>query len=291
MRVETLVFLALALIASDAAAQARRKPIEPGSPGNATAATTVGSGLIQVESGVAYSHTDTSSGVERRFSVESSLRLGLTETVELRVDGEPIVSLGGPDRAVGSGDYVLNLVWYFTQPRPESSWPALAVQPFLKVPTATGPIGSGKTDFGALMLASFDLPGAIALDVNAGMAAVGQTRPSGWLLQAIVGATATWAPDNPLAPFIGVTYFSREERGSGDRLSVQAGLLWRVTHDFALDASVETGLLGQTPEYLPRPGFSLRFGRSPRRSGVVRASNRLRAARGASGRWRTSIRR
>jgi len=261
VRFAATLLAALLFCPGAAAAQARRTPIEPGRPDTTNSTTTVEPGVIQLENGVAYSHTSTGSGVERRLSIESSVRVGLADQLEFRLDAEPIVWLRGPDNATGSGDYVLNLVWRFEQPRSGSAWPALGVQPFLKVPAATGPIGSGKVDVGTLLLASLDLPADLSLDVNAGLAALGQRRPSGWLLQAIVSSTLTWAPDERWVPFVGIAYFSRDQRGSGDRLSVQAGVFWRLTHDFAVDASVETGLMGQTPEYLPRIGCSIRFGR------------------------------
>src|SRR4029453_9374990 len=72
---------------------------------------------------------------------------------------------------------------------PEDSWqPSLALLPFVTLPVSEPPIGTGNTDFGALLLASFALPAQMSPDVNPGLAALRQTRPGGYLLQAIVAA-------------------------------------------------------------------------------------------------------
>ncbi|MGH7354734.1 MAG: transporter [Candidatus Rokuibacteriota bacterium] len=253
--------LALLLGAGVAEAQPPPAPITPDRPDVANGTSTVGAGLVQIESGLGYSRTGAAGGAERRFSVEATLRLGLTDRLEFAINAEPFVRLRDSDEATGSGDYQLVLKWRFYDPPEGSGLPSLGVQPSVKLPTASAPIGTEKVDFGALALATFELPWDLSLDVNAGLAALGQTRPSGYLLQALVAATLGAEIQERWLPFVALAYASRAERDAGDTLSVQAGLVWRATRDVALDLSGQTSLIGQAPDYLLRVGVSVRFGR------------------------------
>lgn len=253
--------LAVLLVAGAAEGQSALPPINPDRPDAANSTATVGAGVLQVEGGLAYSRTTAAGGAQRQFFVEGSLRAGLTEGFEARIDSQPFVKQWGPDAATGSGDYSLGFKWRFYDPPEGSGLPSLGVQPAVRLPAASAPIGTEKVDFGAVALASFDLPWDLSLDVNAGLAALGQTRPGGYLLQALVAATLGAAIEERWLPFVGLAYASRATHGSRDTLSIQPGLIWRVTPNAALDLSVQTSLLGPAPDYVVRAGASIRFGR------------------------------
>jgi hypothetical protein len=101
----------------------------------------------------------------------------------------------------------------------------------------------------------------VSLDVNAGLAAVGQSRPSGYLLQAIVAAGVARDLVDWLTLFSDVIYTSRDERAGRDSVGLDAGVIWRPRRDVAVDASVVTSLAGPGPDWALRAGVSLRFGR------------------------------
>jgi hypothetical protein len=238
------------------------EPIAPDRAGAATGAGTVGRGAVQLEAGLAYERERIAgSPTDRRFTVEAVLRAGVTERLELRVDGQPLVRLRGVEDDTSHGDFGLGAKYRFLDATDGSWVPALAVLPFVKLPVAEEPIGSGKTDFGALLLASFALPGQLSLDVNAGLAAVGQSRPNGYLLQAIVAAGVSRDLVDWLTLFSDVIYHSREERAGRDSVVLDAGVIWRPSRDVAVDASVVTSLAGPGPDWALRAGVSLRFGR------------------------------
>ena len=252
--------LAALLVAGAAEAQ-QPAPISPDRPDAANSTATVGAGVVQVEGGFAYSRTGATGGAQRQFFVEGTLRAGLTERFEARIDGQPFVKQWGPDAATGSGDYFLGFKWRFFDPPEGSGLPSLGVQPAVKLPTASAPIGTERVDVGAVALASFDLPWDLSLDVNGGLAAIAQTRPGRYLLQALVAATLGAEIDERWLPFVALAYASRSQRDGGDTLSAQAGLVWRATRNVALDLSGQTSLIGQAPDYLLRAGASIRFGR------------------------------
>jgi Putative MetA-pathway of phenol degradation len=253
---------ALALLPLAAGAADEPEPIAPDRAGASTATSTVGSGAFQLEAGVAYERERIGgSPSARRFTVETGLRGGVTDRLELRVEGEPLVRLRGAEDETGHGDFTISAKYRFHDPA-EGRWqPSLGVLPFVKLPVTEEPIGSGKTDLGALLLASFALPGGVSLDANAGLAAVGQSRPGGYLLQAIVAAGASRDVADWLTLFGDVVYASREERGARDGVVLDGGLIWRPTRDVAIDASAVTSLAGAGPDWALRAGVSVRFGR------------------------------
>ena len=159
------------------------------------------------------------------------------------------------------GDFTLAAKYRFLD-GPEGSWlPSLGLLPFVKLPVSEEPLGSGKTDVGALLLVSLELPARLNLDFNGGLAAVGQSRPSGYLLEAILAAGLSRDLGERLTLFTDLFYATRDERQGRDGLLLDAGVIWRPTPDVALDASVVTSLAGRGPDWALRGGVSVRFGR------------------------------
>jgi hypothetical protein len=253
---------ALALLPLAAWAADEPEPISPDRAGAATSTSTVAPGAFQLESGLAYSRERIGgSPPERRFTVEAGVRAGVTDHLELRIEAEPLVRLRGAEDDTDHGDFTLSAKYRFLDAS-EGSWrPSLGVLPFVKLPVAEAPIGSGKTDFGALVLASFALPGQVSLDVDAGLAAVGQSRTGGYLLQAIVAAGASRDLTDWLTLFSDLVYASRAERAARASVALDAGVIWRPTRDVAVDTSVVTSLAGPGPDWAVRGGVSIRFGR------------------------------
>jgi outer membrane putative beta-barrel porin/alpha-amylase len=262
VRALAAVGLALLLPLGPAWAADEPEPISPDRAGAATNASPVGRGVLQLETGLVYGRERVANSPDdRRFTVETAIRAGLTERLELQVQAEPVVRLRGADDATDHGDIGLGAKYRLLGAAGESWWPALAVLPFVILPVTEPPIGTGKTDLGALVLASFTLPGQVSLDVDAGFAANGQRRPGGFLLQAIVAAGASRDLAGDVTLFSDVVYASRHDRAGRDSVQLDTGVIWRPARDVALDASGVTSLAGRGPDWAVRAGVSVRFGR------------------------------
>lgn len=219
-------------------------------------------GAFQIEAGVLYERSSVGgSPAERRLAIEAGLRVGVTDRLEVRLEGEPFVRLRGAEEDTGYGDLRLGLKYRFLDARAGAWWPSLGVQPFVKLPIASEPIGTERPDLGALALASFDLPGDLGLDLNAGPVLVGQSRPSGHLIQALTSASLSRELTEKLSSFVEIFFASREERQGRDAVGLDAGLLYALTPTLALDAAVQTSLAGPGPDWALRAGLSVRFGR------------------------------
>lgn len=233
--------------------------VDPDRPDLTNSARTVPRGGFQLESGVEYSRTrHAGAQTERRFLVDALARAGVAERVELQLGWQPLVHLRGDEDDTGVGDVTLAMKYRFFDGA--APWPTLGVRPFLKLPTADEPLGSGRVDFGAVALASFDLPAGFGLDVNAGLAAIGQGRPSGHLLQALASASLSLDVGDA-APFVELAFASRSARDARDSVNLDAGVVYRVTKRIAVDAAAQTSLTGDGPDWAVRAGVTFRFGK------------------------------
>ena len=252
---------ALLVVAAHGAAAAQPR-IEPDRPDLTDSVKTVQPSAVQIEAGLGYSHTSVG-GVpsERRLTVQGLLRAGLTNSLEVRLGGEPFVRVRGTEDDTGHGDVTLGLKYRFLDARDGAWWPALGVLPSVKLPAASEPIGSERPDYTLLGLASFTLPWDFALDVNAGPALVGQSRPNGYLLQALTSASLSRELTDRLSSFVEIFYASRAQRDGRDAVGLDAGLTYSLSSRVALDVAVETSLAGPGPDWALTAGISARFGR------------------------------
>ena len=240
------------------AADDSRFTVEPDRPDISNSTHIVPVRALQAELGLEYAraHDDT---LGRRLALQTTLRTGLTDRLEVRLDGEPLVRLKEDSDDVGLGDLAVGVKARVFEPPAGQGWPTLGVQPFVKLPTARVPIGSGRLDAGALLLADQDLPWELQLTVNAGLVAVGQRH--GILLQGLASASLSREFWGRLSPFLEGFFASREEREGRDTVGVDAGAIYLVTRRVAVDAAAEVTLNRRRPEYALRTGVSLLVGR------------------------------
>ena len=258
LRILVLAALLLAPAAGLAAEDAGT--IEPDRPDVSNSTRTVPRGAVQLETGVEYSRTRAAEQQDRRLlAVSAGLRVGITDRLEVGVDGEPIIRLRGEEDATDHGDVFLNAKYRFLDA--QGGWPSLGVQPFLKLPLAEAPLGSEKPDLGVIGLASFDLPWQLDLDVNAALALIGQSRPGGYLVQGRTSASLSRELVDRLSAFAEVFFASRDEWRSRHAVGFDTGLVWKLSRWLALDVAAETSLAGPGPDWAVRGGLSVRFGR------------------------------
>jgi hypothetical protein len=233
--------------------------IDPDRPELTESAKLVPRGAVQLESGVGYSRERRGGlAAERTFEAEADLRIGVSRDIELNLGWSPLVRVRGPEDDTGIGDVTLGVRYRFIEGIEDELWPPyVAVKAFAKLPAAEKPIGTGRPDFGLLLLASFELPHGFELEVNVGGAAIGQTRPNDYLAQAIATASLSRQLTRSLLGFVELLFNTRDERDGGDALALNVGIVYRLTRRLAIDAGVQTSLVGQAPDYVLRTGLSV----------------------------------
>jgi hypothetical protein len=232
--------------------------VEPDRPDISNSTHTVPVRALQIELGLEYArlHHDPT---ERQLAAQTTLRTGLSDRLEIRLDSEPLVWLKEDAGDVGLGDLAMGLKARLFEPLEGEAWPALGVQSFVKIPTARTPIGSGRLDAGAFLLADQDVPWEMQLTVNAGLVVVGQ--PHGALLQGLASASLSREFWGRLSPFLEMFFASREERDGHYTVGLDTGVVYLVTRRVALDAAAEMTLNRRRPDYALRTGVSLLVGR------------------------------
>jgi Putative MetA-pathway of phenol degradation len=247
------------LLALPGARGALAVEIEPDRPEVTESARLVPRGAVQLESGLSYSRERQGGrAAEETFEAEADLRIGASHNVELNVGWSPLVRVRGHEDDTGIGDVTLGVRYRFVEGFEDALWPPnVAVKVFAKLPAAEEPLGTGRPDFGVLLLGSFELPHDFELEVNVGAAAIGQTRPNGYLAQAITTASLSREILPSLLSFLEVLYNSPAERGGRGQLAVNVGLVYRLTPRLAVDAGIQTSLAGQGPDYVIRTGLSV----------------------------------
>jgi hypothetical protein len=254
-KLATVAAIALSVLgATGGAAQ----DINPDRPDLTTSAEVVPAGAFQIETGLEYARARVGGGpTERQLSVQGVLRVGVARALEVSLEGEPFVWLRAGETHHGSGDYTLGLKYRISAPEGDA---VFAIKPFLKLPTAREPVGSERLDAGALLLLTLGLPWDLSLDVNAGVAAVGQRRPEGHLPQGLASAALSWALTERLTAIGELFFATRDERDGRDSLLATAALMFRLAPWLALDAGVRTTVTGRGPDWAALVGLSVRFG-------------------------------
>jgi hypothetical protein len=230
-------------------------------PSISTSANTVAPGAVQIETGGGYAHTSIGGSTAlQEYTLDLTLRVGVLERLELRLDGQPLVVARGAQDDTGNGDLALQAKWRFLDAAEGRWWPALAVLPFLKLPVSTLPHGVNVPNFGVVGIASFSLPWKLGLDANLGVGAVAQ-RPSGYRAQGAASAALSRELGERWSTYAEVFFASAAESGARDAAGFDAGVQFFVTRYLALDAAGQTALAGRGPDYAFRAGLSVRFGR------------------------------
>lgn len=251
----------LLLLLSGARTHAEEPAISIDRPSFSNSADTVPAGAVQIESGIEYaSQRVAAAPTERTLSLDALLRVGIGGHIEVRLGGEPFVRIRGERDDTGHGDLTLGVKYRLLDAAPGGSPAAVAVQPVVKVPLADPPLGSGRPDFTLVGIASIQLPADLSLDVNLGLAAVGQ-RHWGYLVQGQASGALTYRLTDRLSVYGELFFFSREERNGPHQFGTDGGLIYLLTPMVALDVAVQTSLAGGGPDFAVRAGASFRFGR------------------------------
>jgi len=249
------------MMTATAAVAAESERIQTDRPSVSTSTNTIQPGAVQIESGAEYSRTSIGgSPADKEFTLDITLRIGLTERLELRLEGEPLVVMRGAQDDTGNGNIFLEAKYRFFDGREGHWWPSLGLLPFVKFPIAHAPHGTNAPDFGLLGLASFSLPWQLSLDTNFGVVGVAQ-RPRGYLAQGAASAALGRDLGERWSTYAEVFYTSAAERGARDSVGFDAGIQFFVSQTIALDAAGQTSLAGPGPDYSFRAGLSVRFGR------------------------------
>ena len=152
------------LLATGRVGAAASEEIQPDRPEVTESARLVPRGAFQLETGFVFSG-QRSAGMptERIFGIEADLRIGVARQLEVDIEGDPLVRVRGPQDDTGFGDVTLGVRDRFLEDVDAAPWPpSLALKPYVKIPVASEPIGTGRPDFGLYLYLGGFLPPTIS---------------------------------------------------------------------------------------------------------------------------------
>jgi Putative MetA-pathway of phenol degradation len=264
MRGRILFAGALWLLSTQASA-ADEQPICPDRPSKSTGPCTVPQGKWQIETGLVDWSRDDSGGVRTDsviwgntaikygISGKADLELWLTplETVATRGDG-----LHQHDSSFG--DTLVRLKYALTS---DSAPVQLALDPFVKIPTANHRLGNGKVEAG--LLAPVQIPvgkGPLTLSLDPELDWLADSDGHGHHLatQQVVNVGIQASEKLNFSTEIWAQWDWDPGR-TGKQVSADGSVAYLVNKDLQLDAGANFGLNSQTPDVELYTGVSVRF--------------------------------
>jgi len=235
--------------------------VNPNRPTRAITAESVPAGMAQIEVGMPYQRDASGDRPVRRLAPNALLRFGLFENLEASAGTFFLRERSEGQGTSGLGDTTLAAKWHFLD---DEAWrPALAVQPFVKLPTASRgkSLGSGRADFGATLAAGKGLPGNLTILPNLTLVGVSQSDgSSGLFLQRVVAFPIFWGVTDRLTAFWEIFYQSRDRPAGRHGVGTDFGLALLLHRRVMADVAGEFRLAGATPDWVVRGGLSVLLG-------------------------------
>ncbi|WP_245656756.1 transporter [Sphingomonas asaccharolytica] len=237
----------------------------PARPGLGTPACTMAPGQVSVETSLGDWTLDKQGG-DRTDTVligDTSVRIGLTDTVEAQVGWTPLGIVreragGVVDRAARAGDATLGIKANLRNP--DGSGLSVAVQPFVTLPVGRAPIGAGDWGAGLVVPVTYDLSKTVNLEVTPEVdAAVDQDgRGRHLAYSAVVGVGIAL---NDALTFTLEDQLVRDQDPSGSTTQdlASASLAWMPRKTLQLDVGAVAGLDRNAPDVEIYAGIARRF--------------------------------
>jgi len=238
-------------------------------PTKSTGPCTVDAGHFQYESDVFNVTYDTSGGADTTtvLYTNPTLKLGLTNTIDAEINIAPWETITSKDRATGRttrasgvGDLFLRLKANLVGD--DGGNLAVALVPYVKIPTAPIGVGNGAVEGGLIVPIQVNLPANWSLTID----------PEGDVLKNAVGdgdhfnVSGLLSFSRPLSKTVTLSLevwsdVNFDPGGTVTQASFDLGAAWiPAAHpNFQLDGGVNLGLNNQTPAAQAYVGVSQRF--------------------------------
>ena len=264
MRGHLIIVGTVGLTLASAAAAADEQPICADRPGKANPTCTVPEGMVQIETGLIDWIHDNEAGVRTDSLLlgSTAFKFGLNDRWNVELDVTPYESLrvrGGGVRVTDSsfGDLFVRSKYRFTS----GDGVQVAMNPFVKIPTASRPIGNRKLEAGIALPIDYSIPKS-TLSVTLGPeidwvedgdghghhAAMAQVIGVGWSVTPKLNLSAElWGQ------------WDWDPAGTTRQATADAAVAYLVNNNLQLDAGANFGLNRVTPDVELYGGVSVRF--------------------------------
>jgi hypothetical protein len=265
MRKETYFAAAILLCAASAAAAADDQPICPDRPSKSTGPCTVPQGDWQVETGLVDWSRDRSAGITTELAVwgNSAIKYGFSPRADVELWLTPLETLsvhgqGSSERHSSVGDTLVRVKYEITA----SDAPVqVALDPFVKVPTANHQLGNRKVEAGLLVPVQIALgKGPFSLSLDPELDWLADADGSGHHAAMVQLVNVGWQASKKLTFTTEIwSQWDWDPSGTAKQKSWDGSIAYLVTRDLQLDCGVNLGLNRQTPGLELYTGVSVRF--------------------------------
>ncbi len=136
---------------------------------------------------------------------------------------------------------------------------ALAVMPYVKIPTANGDLGNGDFEGGLIVPFGFDGPGGWSCGVMGEIDLKSDEDGGGHHVEGLVSATGSHDLTRCTGIFFELVGILTTESGAGHEAYFNSGLTWALTDTLQFDGGVRVGLTGASTDFSPFLGVSAKF--------------------------------
>ncbi len=234
-------------------AAAGLRPLSTDRPDTTESPHTVDAGHFQFEMEIA---NWTRNGHEREFSLgETNAKIGLNNSTDLQVVLPFYTHVRGG--AEGFGDVEIRLkhnLW-----GNDDGPTALAVMPFIKLPTAKGDLGNGEVEGGLIVPLGFEGPAGWDCAVMAELELEADDDGGGHHLVGVTSATTSHDLTENAGLFLELVSVLSADSGADWEAYFNTGVTWLVTPTWQLDGGVRVGLTSASTDFTPFLGMSTKF--------------------------------
>ncbi|WP_081886373.1 transporter [Haloferula sp. BvORR071] len=214
---------------------------------------TVDAGHFQFEMEIAAWAKD---GRERELTLgELNAKVGLDKATDLQVVLPLFSHVRGGDE--GFGDIEIRLkrnLW-----GNDEGSTALALMPYVKLPTAHDDLGNGEFEGGLIVPFGFEGPAGWSCAVMGVADIEADEDGSGHHFTAVTSATTSHDLSENTAVFLELVSILSAESGADWEAYFNTGMTWAVTPTWQLDGGVRLGLTDAATDFTPFLGVSTKF--------------------------------
>jgi hypothetical protein len=255
---------AVSLMAMSSAAVADEQPICADRPGKANPTCTVPAGMVQIEAGLADWVHDRSGGVttEAVSLAATAFKYGLSDRWNIELDIAPYnwqrARAGGLSQSdSGFGDIFIRSKYRFTS----GDGVQVAMNPYVKIPTANHQIGNGKWEAGVAFPIDYSIPKTplgitLGPEIDWVADADGHGHHSAMAQVIGIGLQAS-SKVNLSAELWG--QWDWDPAGTTRQATADVAAAYLVDNNLQFDAGANFGLNRETPDLELYTGFSVRF--------------------------------
>jgi hypothetical protein len=261
----TTIFTAALLVLASGAATAGDQPICADRPSKSTGPCTVPLGKWQVETGLVDWSRDRSDGVTNDTVQWGSagIKYGISDNADVELWTTPLEILtihgsGSHEHHSSFGDTLIRVKYELT---PDSAPVQVALDPFVKLPTANHQLGNRRVEGGLLVPVAVPLgkgPLTLSLDPEIDLLADSDDRGRHAATQQVVNLGLTVNEKLSLSTELWAMW-DWDPVGTGKQVSWDGSVAYLVSKDLQLDTGANFGLNSQTPDVDVYAGISTRF--------------------------------